>query len=489
MGDGVTASMHTEQAEPVAAPQGGTELTGREALRFFRRVSGPDPLPALSALPGTNGLVRVPAIGQSVFIVRHPAHMRHILVTNQDTYVKGIDYRILGILLGRGLLTNFDQEDWQRNRSLVQPLFARRHLGPMARHMVEAADDWLDALEDSTPEHGELDANAAMMGLTLDVVGRALFGQSIEGGMTETVGESMTELLEAGGAFFRIAPIARALNDRTRIEFEDVFRVRRRHWQRVEHHKAIMDEIVHGLIDARLQGGAVPTGDDLLSLLLAARDERGEQGMDRSQVRDEVMTFLGAGHETTANGMSWMWMLLSQHPEVRRRLEAEVDEVLEGRRPTFEDVDRLPYTSAVLQESMRLYPPVPVVSRVSARADEIDGVPIPANSVMILPSYLVHRDPAFWENPEGFDPDRFMVAGAGRPRQSFMPFGAGRRICVGQGFALIEGVLLAAMTVQRFRLDLVPGYRPQRQVAVTMRPRHGLPMVLRRRTDAPPIVR
>ncbi len=481
----------TAPSEPQqqAIPAASVALSGREAVRFFRQVSGPDPLPALSALPGTNGLVRVPAIGQSVFIVRHPAHMRHILVTNQDTYVKGVDYRILGILLGRGLLTNVDQEDWQRNRSLVQPLFARRHLGPMARHMVEAADDWLDALDAATPEGGELDANTAMMGLTLDVVGRALFGQGIDGATTEVVGESMTELLDAGGAFFRIAPIARAINDRTRVEFEDVFRVRRRHWQRVEHHKAVMDRIVHGLIDARLSAGSPDSGDDLLSLLLAARDERGEQGMDREQVRDEVMTFLGAGHETTANGMSWMWMLLSQHPDVRRRLEAEVDEVLQGRRPTFEDVERLPYTNAVLQEAMRLYPPVPVVSRVSATDDEIDGVQIPANSVMILPSYLVQRDPAFWENPEGFDPDRFLESGAARPRQSFMPFGAGRRICVGQGFALIEGVLLTAMTVQRFQLDLMPGYRPVRRVAVTMRPRHGLPMALRRRTDAPPIVR
>jgi cytochrome P450 len=480
----VTLPAEADAARPA------TRLRRRETLAFLRSVSGADPLPALAGLRGGNSLVQIPSIGSNVFIVRHPAHARHVLVTNQDTYVKGVDYRILGIVLGNGLLTNRDQTSWQRNRSLVQPLFARRHLGPMTGHMVGAASDWLDGLDRSVRDGEVIDANTAMMALTLDVVGRALFGKGIAGDTTSVVGEAMTDLLKAAGAFYDIAPFARAIDARTRVEFQDVMRVRWRHYGRVEARKAQLDGIVHGLIDARLQGGTIPDGDDLLSLLLAARDERGDDGMSREQVRDEVMTFLGAGHETTANSLSWMWLLLSQHPEARRRVEQEVDEVLGGRRPTFEDVDRLPWTNAVLQETLRVYPVAPVVSRVAASDDVIEGAPVPKGSVIIIAPYLLHRDPEFWPNPEGFDPERFMpgAGSSGRPRQSYMPFGAGRRICVGQGFAMLESVLLTAMTVQRFRFDLAPSFRVRREVAVTMRPRDGLPMALSRRTDAPSLI-
>lgn len=465
-------------------------LGRRETLSFLRRVSGVDPLPALASLPGGNSLVQVPAIGSSVVIVRHPAHARHVLVTNQDNYVKGVDYRILGIVLGNGLLTNRDQESWQRNRSLVQPLFARRHLGPMTGQMVDAGADWLKALDARTADGEPLDVNEAMMALTLDVVGRALFGTGIDGATTGVIGDSMTDLLKAAGAFYDLAPFARAIDERTSLEFQDVMRVRWRHWKRVEERKEILDGIVHGLIDARLAGGTAPEGDDLLSLLLAASDERGDDGLSREQVRDEVMTFLGAGHETTANALSWMFLALSQHPNVRRRLEEEIDEVLQGRRPTFEDVDQLPWTNAVLQETLRIAPVAPVVSRVAAAADEIEGTRIRKGDVLIIAPYLLHRDPEFWPNPEGFDPERFLpgASASGRPRQSYMPFGAGRRICVGQGFALVESVLLTAMIVQRFRFDLTPGFQVRRAVTVTMRPRDGLPMMLQRRTGAPAII-
>lgn len=289
-------------------------LGRRETLSFFRRVAGADPLPALASLPGGNALVQVPAIGSSVWIVRHPGHVRHMLVTNQDQYVKGVDYRILGIVLGNGLLTNREQESWQRNRSLVQPLFARRHLGPMTGHMVDAGADWLRALDARTADGEVLDVNEAMMALTLDVVGRALFGTGIDGATTEVIGASMTDLLKAAGAFYDLAPFARAIDARTSVEFQDVMRVRWRHWRRVEERKQILDRIVHGLIDARLAAASAPQGDDLLSLLLAASQERGDDGMSREQVRDEVMTFLGAGHETTANALSWMFLALSQYP-------------------------------------------------------------------------------------------------------------------------------------------------------------------------------
>lgn len=451
-----------------------------------------DQLAPLDRLPPGNRLVRIPVKGSPIFLVRNPEHARQVLVREQDRYVKGIDYRILAVLLGQGLLTNEDPRAWQRQRSLVQPLFARRHLQPMADQMVTAAADWLDRTERQVPEGTELDANAAMMGLTLDVVGRALFGASIAPKDVDTVGHAMTVVLRSAAANVRMVGVYRALAALPGIEFNALLRLRRRHWNRAQREIGNLDEIVDAVIDQRLaRAGAVGEGRDLLSLLLSARDEQGGGEMDRTQLRDEVMTFLAAGHETTANALTWMWLLLSRHPEARRRMEQEVDEVLCGRRPTMADVERLPWTTACLNEAMRIFPPVPAISRVAIRRDEIDGTKVPAGAVMLVLPYLIHRDPELWPNPEGFDPSRFLPDAPGRAdrhKQAFMPFGAGRRICVGSGFATVEGTLLAAMLAQRFRLDLVPGATIRREFAITLRPRDGMPMTLHRRADAPPLV-
>jgi cytochrome P450 len=480
-------------APPVApSPSQPFVLRGRRLARFFLRLQQPDQLAPLASLPPGSGLIQIPVKGAPILLVRNPLHARQVLITNQDSYIKGIDYKILAVLLGNGLLTNFDQESWQRQRSLVQPLFAKRHLAPMGEHMADATGDWLDRLDATQARNPDqtLELNSAMMGLTLDVVGRALFGANIDQRSTGVVGSAMTDVLHAASANFRMVGLYRALSRVRGVEFDDLLKLRSRHWRRAQKAITSLDSIVDGLIDDAIARPADGEREDLLALLLAARDEEGGGTMARQQVRDEVMTFLGAGHETTANAMTWMWLLLSQHPEARRRMQAEVDEVLDGRRPTFADVDRLPWTMAVLQESMRLYPPVPAVSRVAIRRDEIDGVKVPAGTVLIILPYLMHRDPGVWANPEGFDPERFMPghpSAVGRPRQAFMPFGAGRRICVGSGFALMEGVLLAAMTAQRYEFDLVPGTRIRREVAITLRPRDGLPVMVRRRVGAPPL--
>ncbi len=465
--------VRTADAPPVT-------LSGRSLLKLLAGVQRRDQLAALSDLPAGSGLVRVPVKGAPIVLVRNPHHARQILVTNQDLYAKGLDYKVLAVLLGRGLLTNFDPTSWQRQRSLVQPLFARRHLGPMADQMVAAAGDWLDALDRRSADSGvPVDMSESMMGLTLDVVGRALFGASLPQRDVEAVGRSMTVVLRAASANARVIAFSRALGRLPGVQFEDLLRLRRVHWLRAQRGIARIDEVVHALIDERRREGAA--GGDLLSLLLSARDERGEE-MDREQVRDEVTTFLAAGHETTANALTWMWLLLSRHPDARQRMEAEVDEVLGDRRPTLADVERLPWTTACLNEAMRLFPPVPAISRVAMRRDEIGGLKVPAGTVMVILPHLIHRDPQLWPNPEGFDPARFLPgAGPGRPKQAFMPFGAGRRICVGSGFATVEGTLLAAMTAQRFRFDLVPGTRIRREMAITLRPRDGMPMTVHRR--------
>ncbi|MDO9353454.1 MAG: cytochrome P450, partial [Solirubrobacteraceae bacterium] len=430
-------------------------LKGRKLTRFLMSLQQPDQVGPLAQIEGGSDIVHITAGGGDVMIIRNAHHMRQVMVTNQDAYVKGDDYKILAVLLGQGLLTNFDQALWQRQRALVQPLFAKRHLAPMGTHMTDAASAWLDHLDETHADGEVLELGQAMMGLTLDVVGRALFGASIDGRKTEIVGDAMNDVLHAAGANIRVVGLYRVLTRLFGVEFSDLLRLRFRHWSKAMRATAALDAIVDGLIDGKNAKGE--GGDDLLSLLLAARDEQGGD-MPRTQVRDEVMTFLGAGHETTANAMTWMWLLLSQYPEARKRMQAEVDEVLGGRRPTFDDLGSLPWTNAVFQEAMRLYPPVPAFTRVCKVEDEIDGVRVPRNTVMVLVPYLLHRDPEHWPNPEGFDPERFMPGNtAGRHKQAYMPFGAGRRICVGNGFSLMEGVLLAAMTAQRFEFDLVRG--------------------------------
>jgi cytochrome P450 len=220
---------------------------------------------------------------------------------------------------------------------------------------------------------------------------------------------------------------------------------------------------------------------DLLSMLLATRDEETGEGMTDRQLRDEVMTLMLAGHETTAMTLSWTLYLLSLHPAARRALQDEVDRVLAGRPPGTDDLPQLPYTRAVIEEAMRLYPPAWAVTRSVTAADEVDGFLIPAGSMTMLSPYATHRDPSLWQNPEGFDPDRFHATqdvDLPRPRYAYFPFGGGPHLCIGAGFAMMEAQILLATLVQRLRLDLVPGLPIELEPLVTLRPRHGIPMTV-----------
>ena len=215
------------------------------------------------------------------------------------------------------------------------------------------------------------------------------------------------------------------------------------------------------------------------TMLVFARDEETGEGMTDKQLRDEMMTFFIAGHETTANALSWTWYLLSKDPMVLRRLEAELAQVLSGRLPTAADLPQLSYTLALLQESMRLYPPAWMVARMPLADDEIGGYHIPAQSIVVMSQYVTHRHPDCWENPEGFDPERM----ASHPPPAYFPFGGGPRVCIGNNFALLEARLVLATVAQRYRLELVPGHRIEPEPLVTLRPRYGVLMRLRPRTS------
>ncbi|MFI6496265.1 cytochrome P450 [Nonomuraea typhae] len=428
-------------------------FTHQEVLARFRLISG-----------HAAGAVWVRTGKGGYCIAWAPEHVERIFVTHQHLYAKSAQYRLLAVVTGDGLLTS-EGERWSTQRRLIQPMFAKRHLGRFAEHMTAAVADFIKEWE-QLPDGAPVDAATAMNRLTLDVVGRALFGAGLSE-QAARLGPVLTFGLRAGVRATRLQLLfnpppwlldrAQALVRRAPRRLPGIGRL----------HEILdtTDEVVENLIDAH-SGGT----DDLLGLLLAAP-------MDRRQVRDEVMTFLLAGHETTANGLAWFWHLLDRHPEMRDRVVAEVAEVLDGRTPSAEDADRLVYTAAAFQEALRLYPPAWSIVRKAVTGDRLGDVDVPAGSSVVIPVYLAHRDPRAWPDPDRFDPGRFLPGAAPR-RFSYLPFGAGRRICVGAGFAVMEATLIIAMLVQRFRLEMEPGAVVRTEATVTLRPRDGIPMRL-----------
>lgn len=398
------------------------------------------------------------------YVVWAPEHIERIFVSHQHLYAKSAQYRLLAVVTGDGLLTS-EGELWASQRRLIQPMFAKRHLGRFAEHMTAAIADFAGEWS-RLPDGAPVDAATAMNRLTLDVVGRALFGAGLSG-QAARLGPVLTSGLRAGVRATRL----QLLFDTPPWLVDGARSIVRRAPKRFPGLRWIHDvldtteQVVEEIVAAH-PGGT----DDLLGLLLAAP-------MDRRQVRDEVMTFLLAGHETTANGLAWFWYLLAQHPGVRERIETEVADVLGGRVPTADDADKLVWTAAAFQEALRLYPPAWSIVRRTVADDRLGDLFLPAGTNVVIPVYLAHRDPRAWPDPERFDPARFLP-GQERPRFTYLPFGAGRRICVGAGFAVLEATLIIAMLVQRFRLELEEGAAVVAEATVTLRPRHGIPMRL-----------
>ncbi len=436
---------------------------------------GRDPLALYDALFRRYGeAVRVPFLPRhSVYVLAGPDAVEHVLVANQANYVKAPTYRPLMEILGHGLLTN-EGDAWVRQRRIVQPMFAKRHIAAFAPVFAGAASDTLDRWDDLA-EGARIDASAAMNALAFEAVGRALFGADLSG-ESEVIGPALTQALASFEATV-FNPLYWTIPGFERVPIPSR--------RRGEAAKASLNGVLDRLLAARRVRERDSADPDLLEMLLAARDPETGEAMPEQQVRDEAMTFLLAGHETTSNALSWTLLLLSRYPAVRERLEAEVDEVLAGRSAGADDADKLEWTTAVLCESMRLWPPAWTIEREALGDDEVEGYPIPAGSFVATPPYLVHRHPAHWPNPEGFDPERFLPGrDAGRHSYAYLPFGGGRRQCVGGSFAMLEATLVLATIAQRYRLDLVAGTRVAAEPTVTLRPRDGIPMTLHRRLAA-----
>jgi cytochrome P450 len=398
--------------------------------------------------------------GEHLFIASDPSVIKDVLVTHNQNFHKSRGLERMKILLGEGLLTSEDAVHL-RQRRLMQPAFHRDRVAAYASTMVSYADRVRTGWSDGAT----LDVALEMSRLTLLIVGKTLFDTDVES-QARDVGDAMSGLMNSFWTL--MLPFGDTL------ERLPIPRLRRGRKARER-----LDAIIYGIIGERRASG----GDrgDLLSMLLMAQDDEDKgRGMTDRQVRDEAMTIFLAGHETTANALTWTWYLLSQSPDIERRLHEEIDRVLAGRLPTVADVDRLPYTTRVVTESMRLYPPAWLVGRRAVNEYSIGGYAVPPRSIVVMSQWIVHRDPRHYPEPERFDPDRWTPAfKAALPRFAYFPFGGGPRQCIGESFAWMELVLVLATIAQRWRFDLVPDHPVVPQAAVTLRPKYGMKMMAR----------
>jgi cytochrome P450 len=431
----------------------------RDSLGFLERMRGYGPLVQYRTGPWT------------WYQVNDPAGVQRVLQENNRNYSKGsLTQRFFAPIAGDGLFVA-EGESWLSQRRLMQPGFHRRRVAGFGDLMIDATRAMLDRWQEAGAG-ARLDVAVEMTTLTAEIVTAALFSTHVSD-ESRAIAGAITTLLDDVSFRFKtpfypppVVPTPRNRRQRRALR--------------------TLDRAMYGLIAERRR--QTTPKDDLLAMLLDARDADTGRGMSDKQLRDEVVTLFVAGHETTATALTWTLYLLSQNPDAERRLQAEVDSVLGGRALAAGDLPALPYTRMVIDESMRLYPPAWITSRQARGADVICGYPIPAGAFVQISPYAMHRNPAYWDEPTRFLPERFAPERAkARPPYAYFPFGGGPRICIGKGFALMEAALVLAAVAQQYRLRLAPGHRVEPETLLTLRPRGGMPMILepRRRAAAP----
>ncbi len=369
-------------------------------------------------------------------MVTRPEHIQHVLVKHPEIYIKGMSHEKLRTAIGNGIF-NLEGDPWRRQRKLMQPSYTPLGIRQYADIMTGEATNLVRRWQ-AMPEGQVLDINVEMVRITMSVISRSIFGVDI-GEHHRVFGQALHQLLE--------------YTTRSSFSILDApLFVPTPKNQRLKRAKQIVREFIFDIIQKRRDEGFQ---EDLLSMLMNARDEETGETMTDEELHDEILITLFAGHETTATLLTWTWYQLATHPEVEVQLHEELARVLVGRTPSLDDVERLTYTHQVLNETLRLYSPVPIIARDSVEADTLEDFQIPAKALVVIVPYVTHRNPEFWDNPLAFDPAHFSEEQvAARPRYAFYPFGAGQRICIGNHFAMLEAVLLLAEIAQRYQLRL-----------------------------------
>ncbi|HEY6330470.1 MAG TPA: cytochrome P450 [Blastocatellia bacterium] len=443
------------------APPGPVSRMPGGSLILFRR----NPIRFLmDAARDYGDIARIKIGPQEIFLVNNPDDIRDILVTNSRNFVKSRGLEVAKRFLGEGLLTS-EGDFHRRQRRLIQPAFHKQRVEAYAKVMTDCAlrmsDRWRD---------GEnLDMAGEMNRVTLAIVAKTLFDADVESEASEIRG-ALTGIMHTF-SFTLTLPFAEVI--------ERVLVLPRRRFFKA---RAKLDSVLYRIINERRASGK--DHGDLLSMLLTAQDEDGTGGMTDLQVRDEAMTLFLAGHETTANAMTWTWYLLSQHPDVEARLHAELASVLGGRTPSVEDVPKLKYTEMVFAESMRLYPPAWTLGRRVLASYKIGDYTFPPGSIVLMSPFVMQHDARFFPDPYRFDPERWQPqARESRPKFSYFPFGGGPRVCIGEQFAWMEGILLLATFGQKWQMRLQPGHPVVPQPLITLRPKHGMKMIFQKRSE------
>jgi len=398
---------------------------------------------------------------QPGIFINHPDLIRDVLVVNADKFAKGRALERTRNLLGSGLLTN-EGAPHLRQRRMIQPAFHRTRIAEYSRAMVASADKMADTWKD-----GEVrDIDKEMTRLTLEIVAKTLFSVDATE-EADRVGHALTTLLDLFN--YLMLPYGEYLE---KLPLPHTLRLRKA--------RRTLDEIVYGFIADRRRSGE--DKGDLLSMLINARDEDDGGEMTDTQVRDEALTLFLAGHETTANALTWTWMLLSQNPEARTRLDDELQNILADRSPGFDDIPRLTYTEAVVAESMRLYPPAWAIGRKAIAKHELGRHRIEPNTVVLMSTWVMQRDARYWNEPLEFRPERWLEQSVKEASQRYIyfPFGGGVRRCIGEAFAWTEAILLVAAIARRWKLTLEPTQRIGLAPKITLRPKFGMKMRLKR---------
>lgn len=435
----------------------------RAAPELLRRLAG-DRLALMRAAATEYGdAVRISVGPKTLYFFNHPDHAKHVLADNAGAYHKGIGLIQARRALGDGLLTS-EGELWRKQRRMIQPAFQHKRIAKQAGAVAEEAAKLVARLR-AHEGAGPVDVVHEMTGLTLGVLGRTLLDTDL-------------------GAFDSIGQDFEAVQDQAMFDMVTMGMVPT--WvplpkqRRFRQSREQLQQVVDGLVaDRTARDGALAEGEDALARLIASTREEADPQVGRQRMRDELVTLLLAGHETTASTLGWTFYLVDRHPEVLERLHAEAVEVLGDRLPEYEDLHRLRYTAMVVDEVMRLYPPVWILPRQSQADDEIGGYHVPAGSDVLICPYTLHRHPAFWDAPDQFDPDRFDPdRSADRPRYAYLPFGAGPRFCVGNHLGLMEATFTIAMVARELRLTKVPGHKVVPEPMLSLRVRGGLPMTV-----------